>query len=194
MPSTTTSDPYTGLENFLKGSADTYAQGSGGFIDTLAYENYFYGQDSWKVSSDFTLNYGLAYDIETPNKNRQDDGLDVGCFQVSNATTNVFKGNNKFPGYLYPGDPGCNAYGGTSVKYDHFAPRVGFAWSPSEGPAFLMGRPGSHDFSIRGGFGLYYNRDQQEGQLQNLSVPPFSLTANVANPNFANPLGVGAGH
>jgi hypothetical protein len=186
-------DQFSGLQDFLKGTADTYTQGSGGFIDALAWENYFYAQDSWKINADFVLNYGLAYDIETPNKNRQDDGLDVGCFQVSNATTNVFKGVNKFPGYLYPGDPGCNAYGGTSVKYNHFAPRIGFDWSPSEGPAFLLGSAGSHNFSIRGGFGIYYNRDQEEGQLQNLSVPPFSLTANVANPDFANPLGVGAG-
>lgn len=187
-------DEYTGLEDFLTGTADTYTQGSGGFIDALAYENYFYAQDSWKVTNNLVINYGAGYDIETPNKNRQDGGLDVGCFQVSNATTNVFHGANPFPGYLFPGDPGCNAYGGTSIRYDHVAPRLGFDWSPDGGPGFLLGRSGAHEFSVRGGFGIYYNRDQEEGSLQNLSVPPFSLTANINAPtSFADPLGVGTG-
>ncbi len=188
------SNIYTGLEDFLTGTADSYAQGSGGFIDALAYENYFYAQDSWKASQDFTLNYGLGLDIETPNKTRQDDGLGIACFQVSSATTNVFKGANAPPGLFYPGDPGCNAYGGTSVKYDHFTPRVGFDWSPSAGPSFLLGRAGSHDFSVRAGFGIYYNRDSEEGQLQNVSTPPFSQSSSVNNPtSLADPFGTATG-
>ena len=72
-----------------------------------------------------------------------------------------------------PGDPGCNKYGSATPKYDHFGPRVGFAWSPSSGPAILLGSSGTHNLAVRGGFGIYYNRDQEEGQLQNLSSPPF---------------------
>jgi hypothetical protein len=165
------------LADFLLGIPDQYEQGSGGFIDALAYETYGYAQDSWKVMPDLVLNYGVALDIETPNKNRQDGGIGVICFNLAGGSTTVFQGANPPPGLFYPGDPGCNSYGGPSVRYDHAAPRIGFAWSPSSGSAALIGRPGQHDLSIRGGFGIYYNRDQEEGSLQNLSAPPFSLTS-----------------
>ena len=178
--------------DFLLGVPDSYSQGSGGFIDALAYETYFYAQDSWKVNPDLVVNYGAALDIETPNKNRQYKGLGVVCFQVSDAVTGQFVGADAPPGLLYPGDPGCNSYGGPSVRYDHIAPRIGFAWSPSEGPSQIIGAAGEHKLSIRAGFGIYYNRDQEEGSLQNLSAPPFSLSANIPNPSFANPLGTGA--
>lgn len=175
------------LADFLLGIPDSYTQGSGGFIDALAYENYFYAQDSWKATSDLEVNYGAALDIETPNKNRQDGGLGVVCFTLAGQNTQVFQGANPPPGLLYPGDPGCNSYGGPNVAYNHVAPRFGFAYSPSAGPAFLIGHPGEHQFSLRAGFGIYYNRDQEEGSLQNLSAPPFSLTSQPANPSFGNP-------
>jgi hypothetical protein len=180
------------LADYLLGIPDSFEQGSGGFIDALAYENYFYAQDSWKVTPDLVLNYGTGLDIETPNKDRQYDGLGIICFSVSNNVTKIFQGADAPPGLLYPGDPGCNSYGGTTVKYDHLAPRFGFAWSPSSGPSMLIGKSGSHEFSVRGGFGIYYNRDQEEGSLQNLSVPPFSLTSEGVqgqgvSPGFANP-------
>jgi hypothetical protein len=175
------------LADFLLGIPDSYSQGSGGFIDALAYEDYFYVQDGWKATSDLEVNYGAALDIETPNKNRQYYGLGVTCFTLAGTLTSQFQGANAPPGLLYPGDPGCNSYGGTTVKYDHVAPKIGFAYSPSSGPSFLIGAPGEHAFSVRGGFGVYYNRDQEEGSLQNLSSPPFSLTSQPRNPSFGNP-------
>jgi hypothetical protein len=186
-------DQYTGIEDFLTGAADSYDQNSGGFIDALAYEDYFFAQDSWKLSPDLVVNYGLAYDIETPNKDTQFGGENIACFSISNAQTSVFKaanGSTPPPGLLYPGDPGCNNYGGTTVKKDHVAPRIGFDWSPSSGPSMLLGRSGAHDFSIRGGFGVYYNRDQEEGSLQNLETPPFNFNVSEAAPfSFADPTG-----
>ena len=180
------------LADFLLGVPDSYAQASGSLIDVYAYENYFYAQDSWKATQDLVFNYGAALDIETPFKNRQYGGLGVACFSVSNATTQVFQGADAPPGLLYPGDPGCNSYGGTTVKYGHVAPRFGFAWSPTAGPSLLLGEAGRHELSIRGGFGIYYNRDQEEGQLQNTSTPPFSLSSHGAadqggTAGFANP-------
>jgi hypothetical protein len=174
--------------DFLLGVPDSYSQGSGGFIDALAYENYFFAQDSWKVNPDLVVNYGAALDIETPNKNRQYKGLGVICYSNSAVVTGQFQGADAPPGLLYPGDAGCNSYGGPSVRYDHVAPRLGIAWSPSSGPSALLGAEGQHQLSIRAGFGVYYNRDQEEGSLQNLSAPPFSLNANVSSPNFASPI------
>jgi hypothetical protein len=102
----------------------------------------------------------------------------------------VFTGG--FPGLFFPGDPGCNKAGGATTKHDHFGPRLGFAWSPSKGPAGLIGDAGAHKLSVRGGFGVYFNRDQEEGQLQNLGdVPNYKKSQGAADfkgrPSFADP-------
>ncbi len=176
--------------DFLLGIPDTYQQTSDGFTDTIAYEIYSFVQDSWKVTSDLTVNYGLAWDIETPNRNEQFKGEGITCFQVGGPASTVFPGG--FAGLLFPGDPGCNTAGGATVKHDHIGPRLGFAWSPSSGPSALIGEPGAHKFSIRAGFGMYFNRDQEEGQLQNLGdTPNFKNSFGAADvggsPGFANP-------
>ena len=48
--------------------------------------------------------------------------------------------------------------------------------------------------SLRGGYGIYYNRTEEESSLQNLSDPPFGQNSagavdngGVTNPGFANP-------
>ncbi|MGC2163143.1 MAG: carboxypeptidase-like regulatory domain-containing protein [Silvibacterium sp.] len=176
--------------DFLLGVPANYAQQSGSFIDVRAWEYYAYAQDHWKVSDALTLTYGMGYDTETPFENLQYQGVGVSCWSASNAQSKVFPGAP--PGLLYPGDPGCNKSGGAVTHWDHFAPRVGFAWSPENGFGALTGAPGQHAFVVRGGFGVYWNRGQSEGMQENSSDPPFSLTTEGAaslggSPSFANP-------
>ncbi|MDR3560858.1 MAG: carboxypeptidase-like regulatory domain-containing protein [Negativicutes bacterium] len=190
----TSGDP---LLDFTLGVPDQFEQTNNGFINAVAEELYGYGQDNWKVSPDFTFNYGLSWDVEKPNQNHQDGGLGIVCWSNSNYASTVFPGAS--PGLSFPGDPGCNGAGGVVAHYNRFAPRIGFAWSPSKGPAGLIGNPGAHDFSIRAGFGVYYNRDQEEQSLQNLEDPPFlqySLGAGDfgGSPGFANPYADVAGN
>jgi hypothetical protein len=178
------------LLDFTLGIPDGFEQANDGFIDAVAYELYGYAQDNWKVTPDLTFNYGISWDAEQPNQDKQFDGLGIVCFQISDTTSTVFPGGP--PGLSYKGDPGCNEAGGVPTHFDHFAPRIGLAWSPSSGPSFLFGRPGAHDFSLRAGFGLYYNRDQEEQSLQNLTDPPvFYISHGAADfggsPGFANP-------
>jgi hypothetical protein len=178
------------LVDFALGIPDGYEQANDGFIDAVAQELFGYAQDNWKVSPDFTFNYGVSWDAEEPNQNRQYGGTGVICFQLSSATSKVFPGGP--PGLSYNGDPGCNEAGGPTAHYNRFAPRIGIAWSPSSGPAFLIGNPGAHDFSVRAGFGLYFNRDQEEQSLQNLEDPPVFYVSHGAgdfggSPAFANP-------
>ncbi len=178
--------------DFVLGVPDQYTQTSGSFIDARAYEYYVYAQDSWRATPDLTLNAGLAWDIETPYSNGQFGGLGIVCWAPDNTTSNIYPGGA--PGLTYNGDPGCNKAGGPTPKYTHFGPRVGFAWSPSNGPSAVIGQNGAHDFSVRGGFGIYYNRDSEEGQLQNLSDPPglknsFGIAdlGGAYSPAFADP-------
>lgn len=182
-----TGDP--GLD-FLLGVPNQYVQGSGAIIKAYAYENYIYGQDQWHVRPNLTITVGAGYQIDTPVAEYQNNGLSRVCFQPGVQST-------VFPtapvGYTLPGDPGCNKYGGPTTKYDHVGPRLGFAYSPDWGR--LSGGPGK--FSIRGGFGLYFNRGEEELNLQDLSIAPFGLTsggvADASNttstfvPSFPNP-------
>jgi len=184
--------------DYVLGIPDSYSQTSGSIIDARAYEYYAYGQDSWKITNDLTLNYGLSWDVQTPYSNEQFGGLGITCWTPGTETSNVFPGGA--PGLTYPTDPGCNKAGGPTTKWDHFGPRIGFAWSPSSGPSKLIGEQGAHDFAVRGGFGLYYNRDAEEGQLQNLSDPPFLRNSfgiqdtGAGSPGFTNPFADVAGN
>lgn len=182
--------------DFLLGIPDTYTQESGSLIAATSHEFYAFAQDSWKVNSDITINFGTSWDAETPWANHQFNGIAITCWQNSAATSRVFPGDA--PGLLYPGDPGCTNYGAATVKWDHFGPRVGFAWSPSSGPSALLGSSGSHSLAIRGGFGVYFNRDQEEEALQNLSAPPFLFASRGAadlggSPAFQDPFSDVAG-
>jgi hypothetical protein len=177
------------LIDFVLGIPDNYEQTSNGFINAVASEWYAYAQDNWKVSSSLTVNYGTAWDAEVPNQNHQFAGTGIVCYDPG-VSSNVFPGAPA--GLLYPGDPGCNIGGGATTRWNHFGPRVGFAWSPDSNWSFLTGAPGSHSFSLRAGFGLYFNRDQEEQSLQNLEDPPnlfFSYGAGdfLGSPSFADP-------
>ena len=80
-----------------------------------------------------------------------------------------FPGNFRYPGNIF-GGIGQQSTDGSS-HYNNFGPRIGFAYSPNWG--WISGGPGK--FSIRGGYGIYYNRGEEELTLQNLNAPPFSL-------------------
>src|SRR5271157_1930633 len=169
-----------GSLDFLLGFPDTYAQGSGSIVDAKAHEIYAYVQDQWQIRPNLTLTFGTGYDIETPWKNNYAHGLIMGAFRPGQQST-VYP--TAPPGYVYPGDKGINKYGGMSVKYDLFAPRLGFAWSPTA----------SRNWSVHGGIGLYYNRSEEELALQTLTNAPFAISSVGAtgglcgSPGFANP-------
>jgi hypothetical protein len=178
----TTGDPGA---DFLLGIPDSYSQASGGFIDARDYEHYFYGQDSWKVNKNLTLNYGAGYQIDTTLNNHHFDSLDKNCFRPGQQST-VFP--TAPAGLLFPGDTGCSV-SGYNNHYDHIGPRFGFAYSPDWG---AISGGSSKKFVIRGGYGIYFNRSESELALQDLGAVPFSITSNGAadfggDPSFANP-------
>jgi hypothetical protein len=172
--------------DFLLGNTSSYAQGSGANIGARAYENYFYGQDQWKARPNLTVTLGAGWQIDTPWYNQQFGGIGVTCYipgQQSTVFTNAPKGLD------YPGDPGCNNGTGSKTTWKHVGPRVGFAYAPSLG---FLSAGDAHKLSIRAGYGIYFNRTEEEGSLQNLEDPPFGQnTGGAADfggvPQFANP-------
>ncbi|MEK6334219.1 MAG: TonB-dependent receptor [Acidobacteriota bacterium] len=111
-------------------------------------------QDNWKVRPNFTLNYGLRYEIKgVPFEvNGQLSTLvdqDPSGPRPANGFTFQLVGKNSGNGSkkLYLND------------YNNFAPRFGFAWSPGWQEGMLskvFGGPGRT--SIRGGYGIFYDR------------------------------------
>ena len=178
-----TGDAYL---DFLLGVPAGYSQGTGAKIQAEAFLNYLFAQDSWKVTPTFTLNYGLGYSVDTPLRNEQYGGEGIACL-VPGEQSKIFA--NSPLSIVYPGDPGCNSSGQATTRYTEFGPRLGFAWSPDWGP--ISGGPGK--FSIYGGFGIYYNRSEEETALQTLETPPFGLSSsgstdyNGGIPSFGNP-------
>ncbi len=156
-----------GAVDFLLGIPDSYNQGSGSVVHAKAHEIYAYVQDQWQIRSNLTLTFGTGYDIETPWVNNYANGLIMGAWRPGQQST-VFP--TAPAGFVYPGDKGMTKYGGAQVRYDLFAPRLGFAWSPD--PA--------RKWSVHGGIGLYYNRSEEELSLQTLTNAPFAITSNGA--------------
>jgi len=167
--------------DFLLGVPDSFDQGSGTTIRARGREYYAYGQDQWRARPSLTLTLGLAWDLDTPFKNLFAGGEGLTSF-IPGEQSKIFP--SAPVGVVYPGDPGVGPYGLAHLHYDDFAPRLGFAWSPGT----------SHNWSVHGGIGIYYNRTEEEPTLEALDDPPFSLTALGASapqfgtsPNFANP-------
>jgi hypothetical protein len=174
--------------DYLLGVPATYAQGSGTRTDTYAYLNYLYAQDTWKAMPSLTLSYGLGWQIDTPLYSLQYGGIGVTCF-LPGQQSKIF--STAPVGLNYPGDPGCNNASGATTKYYQFGPRFGFAWTPELG---VLSGGASNKLSIRGGYGIYYNRTEAETALQTISAPPFGVNSTGAvdyglasNPSFANP-------
>ena len=163
--------------DFLLGIPDGYTQGSGSILHARGHEYYAYVQDQWQLRHNLTLTFGTGWDIETPWTNISYGGEIMGAFRQGQQSK-IFP---SMPvGFVYPGDPGINKFGGQNIHYDTLAPRVGFAWSPF------------NNWSIHGGVGLYYNRSESELTLQTLTNAPFALTSNGAGflgtaPAFATP-------
>jgi len=171
--------------DFLLGLPDSYLQSSGDILNERAQEYYSYAQDQWKIKSNLTLTYGLGWSIDTPMVDNY-HGNHAGVAFRPGQQSVVFPTSPT--GYVFQGDPGVNAFGTT--KYKDVGPRVGFAWSPNWGK--LGGGPGKT--SVRGGFGIYYNRFNGETALQTQGSPPFAITSfgitdtvGSASPTFANP-------
>jgi len=165
-----------GFANFLSANPVVFLQGGGDFsreIRDRAMD--LYGQDTCKVTSNLTLNFGLRYEIPFPateNKNR------VNLF-VPGAQSRVIP--NAPAGLLYPGDPGVPA-GLIPTQKTAFAPRVGLAWDPRRDGKTV----------VSAAYGIFYEPyyTGEGGPLQDpVSAPPYLKTLQLSYPinSFANP-------
>jgi hypothetical protein len=160
--------------SFLFGQPYIFLQGGGDFSRNLRGNAVnFYAQDTFKLSSRLTLNYGLRYEIPFPyteQKNRQ-NLFEPGVQSVVFPTAPT--------GLLYPGDPGVPK-GLLPTDKKAFAPRVGFAWDPT----------GRGKWLVTSAYGIFFDPyyTGEGGPLQDpISAPPYLQTPQASFPNFADP-------
>jgi hypothetical protein len=168
--------PYSdGFASFLAGQPVFFLQGGGNpnrHIRGKALN--FYGQDTYKISSRLTANFGLRYELPLPNTEKHN----LQNLWVPGTQSKVFP--TAPAGLLYPGDPGVPA-GLIPAQKTGFAPRVGLAYDPM----------GNGKWLVSAAYGIFYEPyyTGEGGPLQDpVSTPPYLQTPQATFPvNFANP-------
>jgi len=160
--------------SFMFGQPVVFLQGGGNFYRGLRGQAFnLYAQDTWKVSSRFTVNYGLRYEVPSPYT------------EIHNYQNLWIPGRQSvvFPsapaGLVYPGDPDVPR-GLIPTERDAFAPRVGLAWDVR----------GNGKWLVTSAYGIFYDPyyTGEGGPLQDpISAPPYLQTPQVSVPNFGDP-------
>jgi hypothetical protein len=178
----------TGVDfaDFLLGVTSSYTQGqAGSFYNRDLYLAAF-AQDSWKATSQLTVNYGVRWDRIRPwlEKHNQLQTL------VKGEQSQVFPGAPE--GLVFPGDPGVPD--SLAPARNNFSPRAGIAYAPASGPGFLqklIGPAGST--SIRLGYGMYSTAYEGLSAGIMSANPPYGYTyTSAAPPLFTSPFTVAA--
>jgi hypothetical protein len=122
-----------------------------------------YVQDTWRVTPNLTLNYGLSWYLDTPpDPQGWARGIVHGFDRVSGLLTYAALGQL---------DPKA-----VSTDRNNFAPRFGVAWKPN----FLK------NAVLRAGGGIYYNQfPWLVAQLSLIESPPFAGGQSFTNPETA---------
>jgi len=173
----------TGLDyaDFLIGAPVAYIQGQALPFNGRAKYFGLYGQDSWRIRSNLTLNYGLRWDVAGPwyEQHNQIESIEPGVQSV------VFPGSPK--GWVFPGDPGVPR-GLAPTRYNNFGPRVGLAYSPSIDSGFLNKLTGgSGKTSVRAGYGIFFTAFEGATDYNEIGDSPFGFFYTGSAPQFATP-------
>ena len=198
--------------DFLLGNVRTYSQGSRDIIPDLHYINSeAYVQDDWKISRKLTINLGIRWSaFPSPADVRNTlNNFDPQIYSSTKAPVINPKTGNFDPtqtslipatyanGIIFPQGGACSAAQAISSqvtcsrfgnhinpnKNTNFGPRLGFAYNPD----------GRGLTSIRGGFGIFYDRLLNGIWEQNaFQDPPLLQTTTINNTSFDSPSGQNA--
>ena len=154
---------YSTLDILLRDNkpdvTDIRGVGSPNFVGNR-FQFFFFGQDDWKIRPNFTLNLGLRYEFANLPRDAASQEL--------NSLSSV---------------PGVIEFNRPKTDRNNFAPRIGFAYSPSSENSvgrFLFGSQG--ESSIRANFSVSHFVNFQNLLLLNLP-PQFAQENNGGGPN-----------
>jgi hypothetical protein len=124
-------------------------------------------QDTIKVTPTLTLNLGVRYDVDEPEREAHGNTSDINVTQPNPGAGNL-------PGVLVFAGTGAGRNGNVNERWANiwkkdFGPRIGFAWAPA---MF------NNKMVFRGGYGIVY------GNLQYADFGGFNRTGFQANPSF----------
>ncbi|HET6891744.1 MAG TPA: carboxypeptidase regulatory-like domain-containing protein [Pyrinomonadaceae bacterium] len=174
-----------------------------GFFRFTQYEAFV--ADSWKVNRRLSLELGMRWQYGLPIYTQANNlaNFDPSLYDPAqavtvrpNGTIDTSRGGNRLNGLIRAGDgvppeelgrvPGGDSAlvqavpsGAPRGLYDphhYFMPRVGFAFTPFN----------DNKTSIRGGFGMYYDRIEGNLIFPSLSNPPYATSAQFTNANLSN--------
>jgi hypothetical protein len=192
------------VANVLLGNFYSASQSNGVFFGAFRFHQLeIYGQDNWRVNRKLTLDYGLRWAYLGPTYTVQpffQNYFDPSQYNRAKAVT-LNKHSGPYFGAIcsaatVAADPGstCSATGpygdpfngmvqeGHGIppgfvnhRYGNVMPRIGFAYDPW----------GDGKTSIRGGFGIFYERIRQNvNSFDGLGNPPLQYTPNIYNANI----------
>lgn len=120
---------------------------------TKSWDLDLYAQDSWKITDNLTLNYGLRYEYQNPYT------------EAHNQMSNYDVKTNR----ILVAGLGGNSDSLVAARKDEFAPRIGFAYQVDQKTV------------LRGGFGIFYtpeNDGREDFLTKNI---PFATQASYFN-------------
>jgi len=152
---------FDNLQDFVNNRAATFTQAlNTATFDARQWNTYLFFQDDWKVTKDLTLNLGMRYEYNT---------VPFGFFgAASDEVAAVGVPRN------------------TVADKDNWAPRAGFAYSPSTTDGFFGKLFGGGKTVFRGGFGMGYDVLFYNILTVNASNYPRVVTGNVDRPALPN--------
>jgi hypothetical protein len=179
----------TGVDfaDFLIGVPSSYTQGqANSFYNRNLYIAAF-AQDSWRATSQLTVNYGARWDRIRPWEEKFNQLQTL----VQGEQSQVYPGAPL--GLVFPGDPGAPR--SLAPAQNNFSPRIGIAYSPVAAEDSwlnkLIGPVGQT--SIRTGYGIFYTAYEGLSAGIMSANPPYGYTyTSAAPPLFDSPFTVAA--
>ena len=135
-------------------------------------------QDSWRVKSNLTFNYGLRYDVSSPWRVKYNQFQTL----IPGEQSVVFPGSPT--GWVFPGDPHVPSTL-APTRWNNFAPRLGLAYSFGQHDGWLgkmLGSPGST--SVRVGWGIFYSTFEGATDFNEIGDAPFGNFTGQSEPTL----------
>ncbi len=127
---------FTPVQSYGLGLPSTYIQGFGNPDSVIKNKPLaFFAQDSWRVTSRLTLNYGVRYDVELTET--------IAPVGIKDPLTNI----TLSAADVLTAQDALNVQQGIPRDNNNWAPRLGFAYDVA----------GDGKTVVRGSFGLYYD-------------------------------------
>jgi hypothetical protein len=175
------SETGSDIVDFLIGAPSSFIQGLSFPSRGRSFYLGLFAQDSWRIKSNLTFNYGLRYDVSSPWHEMHNQIQTI----IPGEQSVVFPGSPK--GWVFPGDPGVPS-SLAPTRWNNFGPRLGLAYSPEAKEGFLrklLGGPGAT--SIRVGYGIFFTALEGATDFVEIGDAPFGDFTGQFAPTFAAP-------